>query len=61
MQAASADGVPWAAVVRLSIDQLFAWGALYYSYSALAVPIARDLGVPTSAVCLSRVATRRKR
>jgi MFS family permease len=50
MQTASARGAPWAAVVELSIDQLVVWGALYYSYSVLAVPIARDLGVPTSTV-----------
>ena len=50
MQPASAGGVPWAAVVGLSVDQLVAWGALYYSYGVLAVPIARDLGVPTSTV-----------
>lgn len=50
MQTESAGGAPWAAVVRLAIDQLVAWGALYYSYSVLAVPISRDLGVPTSTV-----------
>lgn len=50
MQTAPAGGAPWAAVVRLAIDQLVAWGALYYSYSVLAVPISRDLGVPTSTV-----------
>lgn len=41
---------PWAAVVGLSVDQLVAWGVLYYSGSVLSVPIARDLGVTTSAV-----------
>jgi MFS family permease len=46
----AADGVPWAAVVGLSLDQLVAWGTLYYSYSVLAVPIARDLDVATSTV-----------
>jgi MFS family permease len=46
----SAGRAPWAAVVGLSIDQLVAWGALYYSYGVLAVPMARDLGVPTSTV-----------
>jgi MFS family permease len=50
MQTASARAAPWAAVVGLSIDQLVAWGALYYSYGVLAVPIARDLGVTTSTV-----------
>jgi MFS family permease len=37
-------------VAGLSLDQLVAWGVLYYSYGVLAVPIARDLGVPTSTV-----------
>jgi MFS family permease len=50
MQTEPAGGRPWAAVVGLSLDQLVAWGALYYSYGVLAVPIARDLGVPTSTV-----------
>lgn len=50
MQAQAAPGRPWAAVVGLSIDQLVAWGVLYYSYSVLSVPIARDLGVATSTV-----------
>jgi MFS family permease len=50
MQTASARGAPWAALVGLSLDQLVAWGALYYSYGVLVVPIARDLGVPTSTV-----------
>jgi MFS family permease len=50
MPIASAGGTPWAALVGLSIDQLVAWGTLYYSYGVLAVPIARDLGVPTATV-----------
>jgi predicted MFS family arabinose efflux permease len=50
MQTASAREAPWAAVVGLSLDQLVAWGALYYSYGVLAVPIARDLGLSTSTV-----------
>lgn len=37
-------------VIGLSLDQLVAWGALYYSYSILAVPIARDLALPTVTV-----------
>ncbi|HVJ21553.1 MAG TPA: MFS transporter [Polyangiaceae bacterium] len=41
---------PWAAVLGLSLDQLVAWGVLYYSYGVLAVPMSRDLGVPTSTV-----------
>lgn len=40
----------WAAVIGLSLDQLVAWGALYYGYSVLSVPIARDLAVPTTTV-----------
>jgi MFS family permease len=35
----------WGAVVVLSVDQLVAWGVLYYAYAILAQPIARDLGV----------------
>jgi MFS family permease len=50
MRTASAGGAPWAALFGLSLDQLVAWGALYYSYGVLVVPIARDLGVPTSTV-----------
>jgi MFS family permease len=50
MQTAPTGGKPWAAVVGLSLDQLVAWGTLYYSYSVLAVPIAHDLGVPLSTV-----------
>ena len=34
-----------AAVVGLSIDQLVAWGVLYYAYTVLSHPIAADLGV----------------
>lgn len=50
MQSAPAAGKPWAAVVGLSLDQLVAWGALYYSYGVLVVPIARDMSVPTPMV-----------
>lgn len=35
----------WAAVAGLSIDQLVAWGVLYYAYTVLSAPIAIDLGV----------------
>lgn len=41
---------PWAAVIGLALDQVVAWGALYYAYSVLSVPIARDLAVPTTTV-----------
>jgi MFS family permease len=41
---------PWAAVIGLSLDQVVAWGALYYAYSVLSVPMARDLAVPTTTV-----------
>ena len=34
-----------AAIAGLSIDQLVAWGVLYYAYSVLSAPIAVDLGV----------------
>ncbi|HYJ08901.1 MAG TPA: MFS transporter [Polyangiaceae bacterium] len=37
-------------MIALSLDQLVAWGVLYYSYSVLAVPIARDLGLASSTV-----------
>jgi len=40
----------WAAVVGLSADQLVAWGVLYYAYSVLSAPIARDLGVSSRVV-----------
>lgn len=33
------------AIVGLSIDQLVAWGVLYYAYTVLSAPIAVDLGV----------------
>jgi sugar phosphate permease len=33
------------AVVGLSIDQLVAWGVLYYAYTVLSAPIALDLGL----------------
>jgi MFS family permease len=45
MPSQSAEAAPWAALVALSLDQLVAWGALYYSYSVLALPIAQELGV----------------
>lgn len=35
----------WAAVVGLAVDQLVAWGVLYYAFAVLADPIARDLEV----------------
>lgn len=35
----------WASVAGLSIDQLVAWGVLYYAYTVLSVPMAADLGV----------------
>ena len=34
-----------AAVLGLAVDQLVAWGVLYYAYTILSQPIARDLGV----------------
>jgi predicted MFS family arabinose efflux permease len=37
----------WASVIGLSLDQLVAWGVLYYAYSVLSAPIARDLDVST--------------
>ena len=50
MQPPPAGRRPWAGLVALSLDQLVAWGVLYYSYSVLAVPIARDLGLASSTV-----------
>jgi MFS family permease len=35
----------WIAVIELSLDQLVAWGALYYAYSVLSVPMAESLGL----------------
>lgn len=34
-----------AAVLGLSIDQLIAWGVLYYAYTVLSAPMALELGV----------------
>jgi hypothetical protein len=36
--------------VVLAVDQLVAWGVLYYAYAVLSTPIAEDLGVPRSVV-----------
>lgn len=35
----------WGAVAGLSIDQLVAWGILYYAYTVLSAPVATDLGI----------------
>ncbi len=35
-----------AAVLGLAVDQLVAWGVLYYAYTVLSQPIAAELGVP---------------
>ncbi|HEY6561782.1 MAG TPA: MFS transporter [Polyangiaceae bacterium] len=35
----------WGAVAGLSIDQLVAWGILYYAYTVLSAPVALDLGI----------------
>jgi MFS family permease len=35
----------WGLVIALSLDQLVAWGVLYYAYAILFVPIAVDLAV----------------
>ncbi len=40
----------WASVVALSVDQLVAWGALYYAYGVLSAPIADGLGVSNELV-----------
>jgi MFS family permease len=37
-------------VLGLALDQLVAWGVLYYAYTILSEPIARDLGVSRLAV-----------
>jgi predicted MFS family arabinose efflux permease len=36
---------PWGHVIALSIDQMLAWGVLYYAYSVLFLPVAMDTGV----------------
>jgi MFS family permease len=36
--------------VALAVDQLVAWGVLYYAYAVLSAPIADDLGIPRSFV-----------
>jgi hypothetical protein len=38
------------AVAALSLDQLVAWGILYYAYVVLSVPLAADLGIDRMAV-----------
>jgi MFS family permease len=38
-------GTPWPSIVGLSIDQLVAWGVLYYAFNVLSGPMATDLGV----------------
>jgi MFS family permease len=40
---------PRAAVVTLGIAQCVAWGILYYAFGVLLVPMARELGVSTTA------------
>jgi MFS family permease len=36
---------PWVSIGALSIDQLVAWGILYYAFNVLAAPMALELGV----------------
>lgn len=40
----------WGAVAALSLDQLVAWGVLYYAYAVLSAPMAAELGVDRMAV-----------
>lgn len=35
----------WIATAGLSVDQLTAWGILYYAYTVLSAPVAADLGL----------------
>lgn len=35
----------WTSVLGLSLDQLIAWGVLYYSYAVISAPMARDLSL----------------
>jgi MFS family permease len=42
--AAAHVAAPWACLVRLSAAQLVAWGALYYTFAVVQVPMMRDLG-----------------
>jgi MFS family permease len=35
----------WLSVLALSVDQLFAWGALYYAYTVLSAPLSESLGL----------------
>jgi len=41
---ATAAAAPWTQLVRLSAAQLVAWGALYYTFAVVQVPMMRDLG-----------------
>jgi MFS family permease len=40
----------WLSVGVLSVDQLFAWGVLYYAYTVLSAPLSDSLGLPRSFV-----------
>ncbi len=40
----------WLAAVVLSVDQLIAWGVLYYAYVVFSVPLAAELGVSQQAI-----------
>lgn len=46
-------GGRWGSTVAVAVGQLVAWGALYYSYAALAPSISSTLGVSRRATALS--------
>jgi MFS family permease len=44
---------PWGATLLVGIGQFASWGALYYSYAALAPSLAAGIGVPRRTVALA--------
>jgi MFS family permease len=41
---AASINAPWVRLIRLSLAQLVAWGALYYTFAVVQVPMMRELG-----------------
>lgn len=44
---------PWFRVACLGVDQVVAWGVLYYSYSVLSTPLANAFNVSTRLIALA--------
>lgn len=49
----AAPAHPWGATLLVGIGQFTSWGALYYSYAALAPSLAAGIGVPRQTVALA--------